>query len=65
MNDHDLREELRQKVSAQAHKEQRAQLVFDHRRAGGQINREFAAHLAELGFSNRDGKPWSVDLLAR
>lgn len=63
MNDRELRRELIQKVSEQVHKEQRAQLVFDHRRSGGQINREFAQHLAELGFANKDGQPWSTECL--
>ena len=51
------------KITEQEHREQRAQLVFDHRRSGGQINREFAQHLADLGFATKEGKPFSVETL--
>ncbi|MFG6104911.1 hypothetical protein U2F10_21780 [Leptothoe sp. EHU-05/26/07-4] len=62
-NPKDLRRQLAQKISEQEHREQRAQLVFDHRRSGGQINRDFAQQLADQGFANKDGRPWSVECL--
>ena len=49
--------------SVQEALEQRAQLVFDHRRAGGQINAKFAAELARKGFKDKWGSPFSVETL--
>ncbi|MEM0980405.1 MAG: hypothetical protein AAGH78_09035 [Cyanobacteria bacterium P01_H01_bin.58] len=55
--------ELAERLSESDHRAQRAQLVFDHRRAGGQITREFAQQLAEQGFATKEGKPLSVSVL--
>ncbi|NEZ62999.1 hypothetical protein D0962_09420 [Leptolyngbyaceae cyanobacterium CCMR0082] len=55
--------ELAERLSESDHRAQRAQLVFDHRRAGGQITREFAQELAEQGFATKEGNPLSVSVL--
>ncbi|MFG6105394.1 hypothetical protein U2F10_24280 [Leptothoe sp. EHU-05/26/07-4] len=55
--------ELAERLSESDHRAQRAQLVFDHRRAGGQITREFAQELAEQGFATKEGHPLSVSVL--
>lgn len=39
------------------HMDRRAELVFEHRRKGGQINRKFAAELAKQGFGTAHGLP--------
>lgn len=49
--------------SQQEHIEQRSQLVFEHRRKGGQINRKFAIELSKDGFDDGHGFPVSTDVL--